>query len=108
GDPHGCAHVAAAGRDARGMTTVERLPDDVDSLQGRLDRLDVELLRLVRERTALARRLDNARAQAGEPRYAHDRDLALVRRCGQVGPGGADLAALLLRLSRCSSGPLSQ
>lgn len=72
----------------------------LDELESQLDRLDVELLTLVRRRTRLARQLGAARAEAGVPRFVHERELAVVYRFRTLGPPGRDLATILLRLGR--------
>ncbi|RKR90376.1 chorismate mutase [Micromonospora pisi] len=73
---------------------------DVDILHDQLEQLDGELLSLVRRRTALAHRLRRARAESGATRFAHDRELSVVRRFQLLGPGGGELGVLLLRLAR--------
>jgi len=71
---------------------------EIDTLESRMDRVDVEILTLVRERIALAEALRAARAEAGGTRFVHERELAAVRRFAALGPAGAELAATLLRL----------
>jgi monofunctional chorismate mutase len=73
---------------------------DPDALQSRLDGLDVRLLTLVRQRTALARQVAEARRSAGGTRFVHEYELTVVRRFLPLGEQGAALAALLLRLAR--------
>jgi chorismate mutase len=75
---------------------------EIERLENQLDRLDIELLRLLRRRTALADRLGDARVQAGEPRIVQERELALARRFAQLRPCGPELAAVLLRLERAA------
>lgn len=74
--------------------------DDVTTLQSQLEGLDTELLGLVRRRTAVARRLQAARADTGQSRYVHDSELSVMRRFRNLGPAGRELAGLLLRLGR--------
>ncbi len=74
--------------------------DDLDALTARLDQLDRELLALIRHRTAVARQLPAARSAAGRPGYRHADDLQVARRFAALGPYGADLSLLLLRLAR--------
>ncbi|MEV6964608.1 hypothetical protein AB0M47_05785 [Hamadaea sp. NPDC051192] len=69
-------------------------------LQGRLDRIDLEIIALVRQRILIAHEVRQARLDAGETGYAHEEELAVARRFSQLGPHGAELAAILLRRSR--------
>ncbi len=74
--------------------------EEVEALESRLDQVDVELLGAVRRRTALARRLADLRISTGQPAFAHQQELLVVRRFMALGPAGRDLAALLLRMAR--------
>jgi chorismate mutase len=82
--------------------------DDIDdgpaaqvrSLERDLDWLDLQLLYLIRRRTAVAKNLRRADVEAGGPGYVHHRELAVIRRFNELGPVGRELALLLLRLSR--------
>jgi chorismate mutase len=74
--------------------------EDLDALTARLDQLDRELLALIRHRTAVARQLPAARAAAGRTGYRHADELQVARRFAALGPYGADLSLLLLRLAR--------
>jgi chorismate mutase len=73
---------------------------EVEGLQLHLDRLDAELLSLIRRRTAMAQQLGAARVRAGGPRFVHDHELAVVRSYQQLGPAGRDLATILVKLGR--------
>ncbi|MBB5873628.1 chorismate mutase [Allocatelliglobosispora scoriae] len=75
-------------------------PELVTSLQGRLDRIDLQLIRLIRERLELAQQVQQARVACGRSGFAHDHELATARRFSQLGPHGSELAVILLRHSR--------
>ena len=70
------------------------------TLERELDRRDAELVLLIAERATVARRLAQARALSGGTRFAHEGEVALVRRFGELGPIGAELGVMLLRLAR--------
>jgi len=70
------------------------------ALQQELDRLDGELLRLIKQRTAVGREVAEARAALGGTRFAHAEETAVARRFAQLGPPGRELAAVLIRMSR--------
>jgi chorismate mutase len=72
-------------------------PPKAPALQGQLDRIDLQIIALVRQRAVVARQVREARLAAGETGYAHEEELAVARRFGQLGPYGAELAAILLR-----------
>lgn len=74
----------------------------VEALERQLDHLDLEIIRLVRRRTELARRVTCARVNGGGTGYVHQGELAVVRRYLQLGRPGRDLALVLLRLGRVS------
>ena len=73
---------------------------EVEGLQLHLDRLDAELLSLIRRRTDLAQQLGAARVRAGGPRFVHGHELAVVRSYQQLGLAGRDLATILVKLGR--------
>jgi chorismate mutase len=75
-------------------------PEVVTSLQGRLDRIDLQLIRLIRERIDLAHEVRQARVACGCTGFAHDHELATARRFSQLGPHGSEMAVILLRHSR--------
>lgn len=100
GEPH-IVPVPAHRTPAAGPARADRDAEaDLVALTARLDQLDHELLALIRLRTAVARQLPAARTAAGRPGYRHADDLRLVRRFAALGPDGADLSRLLLRLTR--------
>lgn len=74
--------------------------DDIDALRVEIDRLDAEILRLVKRRTEVSRRIGRARMAAGGPRIVYSREMAVLARFRELGSEGRDLALLLLRLGR--------
>lgn len=102
-DPHepvlrlaGATATSAAPGTAHPTPSGER----VAVLRDHMARLDGELIALIRRRTAVARRLGQARVATGGSRFVHDEEIALVRAFGQLGPAGQDLAMILVRLGR--------
>jgi chorismate mutase len=75
-------------------------PPDSAALAHELERLDEELLRLIRRRTELARAVVSRRIAEGGTAYVHEQELAVARRFRVLGPSGPDLALLLLRQVR--------
>jgi chorismate mutase len=70
-------------------------------LRARIDVLDVELLRLVRERSAVSAEIGTARRAAGGPRIVHARENEVVQRWrDELGRPGAAIAMALLELGR--------
>ena len=75
--------------------------DDVAALRARIDALDAELLRLVRERSEVSARIGRARRAAGGPRIVHARENEVVGRWRTaLGRPGAAMALALLELGR--------
>lgn len=75
-------------------------PVDLDALRGEIDRLDAEILALVKRRTEVSQQIGKARMAAGGPRVVHGREMAVIGRYGDLGAEGRELAMLLLRLGR--------
>lgn len=76
-------------------------PDLIADLQARLDRVDIQLIGLIRQRAEIAKLLMALRAAHGGTRFAHEPELAVVRRfSGRLGPAGAEIAVILLRQAR--------
>lgn len=72
---------------------------DVHRLYDEMDRLDADILAAVTRRTELARRIAEARVDAGAPRVTHADDLDLIRRyTTELGGSGTAMAMSLLRL----------
>ena len=75
--------------------------DQVDDLRTRIDELDDEILRLVRERSEVSGRIGAARRASGGPRIVHARENEVVRRWRDaLGRPGAAIAMALLELGR--------
>ena len=78
-------------------------PADIDAptLRGEIDRLDAEILALVRRRVEITRRAGLARVGAGLPRVTHGGEMDVLRRFeGALGRDGVSLAMVLIRLGR--------
>ena len=76
-------------------------PDQLDDLRARIDDLDAEILRLVRERSDVSARIGAARRATGGPRIVHARENEVVRRWRDaLGRPGAAIAMALLELGR--------
>jgi chorismate mutase len=75
-------------------------PDEVDALRVEIDRLDAEILRLVKHRSEVSRRIGAARMAAGGPRIVYNREMAVLARFRELGTDGRELGMLLLRLGR--------
>ncbi|MGH3585173.1 MAG: chorismate mutase [Pseudonocardia sp.] len=74
--------------------------DDIQELRLEIDRLDSEILRLIKRRTEVSQRIGRARMAAGGPRIVYSREMAVLARFRDLGSEGRDLALLLLRLGR--------
>jgi chorismate mutase len=67
----------------------------------RIDSLDGELLRIVKERMAVSASVQRARIATGGPRLSLAREQRILARFhAELGSAGTDLAMLLLELSR--------
>jgi chorismate mutase len=74
---------------------------ELADLRARIDELDAELLRLVRERGEVSARIGAARRAAGGPRIVHARENEVVGRWrAALGRPGAAIAMALLELGR--------
>ena len=82
------------------MDTTTPSAADVDQLREEIDQLDVEILRLIRQRTEVSRHIGAVRMAAGGPRIVYKREMAVLARFCALGPEGRDLAMVLLRLGR--------
>ena len=88
--------------DAGDADRPELIDDTVslDLLQVQLERLEHQLVDLVRRRTLLARQLAETRRRLGGTSTVHVAELAVVRRFRCLGSNGLDMAMILLRLGR--------
>ena len=73
----------------------------IEQARARIDALDDELIRLVRERAALSREIQQERIAAGESRIAHQREGEVLDRWyAALDRPGVSVARALLELSR--------
>jgi chorismate mutase len=73
----------------------------VQTGRDRIDEIDAELVRLVRERTLVSGQVQQARQAAGGPRVAHARENEVVGRWrSELGRPGSAIAMALLELGR--------
>lgn len=73
----------------------------VETGRARIDEIDAEIVRLVRERTSVSQQVQQARQAAGGPRVVHARENELVGWWrAQLGRPGAAVAMALLELGR--------
>lgn len=82
------------------IETADAVADQLEELEARMERIDARIIELVRQRAALAELVASARVDRGGNRFSHAADLAMVRRFGELGPRGKELAAILLRQAR--------
>ena len=73
---------------------------EIDALRLEIDALDAEILRLVKERSAVSQRIGAARMAGGGPRIVYSREIHVLARFRELGEEGRELAMLLLRLGR--------
>lgn len=73
---------------------------EIAELRKEIDRLDAEILRLVKRRTAVSKQIGSARMAAGGPRIVYSREMTVLHRFRDLGAEGRELAMLLLRLGR--------
>ena len=74
--------------------------DEIAQLRVEIDRLDAEILRLVKRRSEVSQRIGRARMAAGGPRIVYNREMAVLARFRELGTEGRELGMLLLRLGR--------
>ena len=80
--------------------------DNLPSLRERIDRLDLQLLRLLNQRAVLALRVGQLKRQQGRPVFDRRREAEVLRRLTRANPGpfsSTSVAALfrdILRHSR--------
>jgi chorismate mutase len=80
--------------------TQNSVPADIQQLRLEIDRLDSEILRLIKRRTEVSQTIGRARMAAGGPRIVYSREMAVLARFRELGSEGRDLALLLLKLGR--------
>jgi chorismate mutase len=75
--------------------------DAIASGRARIDEIDADIVRLVRERTELSQQVQRARRSTGGPRIVHARENHVVGRWrDELGRPGAAIAMALLELGR--------
>jgi chorismate mutase len=74
--------------------------DEIGSLRIEIDRLDAEILRLIKRRSEVSQRIGRARMAAGGPRIVYSREMAVLARFEDLGVEGRELGMILLRLGR--------
>ncbi|HYB83200.1 MAG TPA: chorismate mutase [Mycobacterium sp.] len=74
--------------------------DNIEELRQEIDRLDAEILALVKRRAEVSQAIGRARMASGGTRLVHSREMKVIERYSELGPEGKDLAILLLRLGR--------
>lgn len=75
-------------------------PQDISALRVEIDRLDAEILRLVKRRTEVSRTIGGIRMAAGGTRIVVNREMDVLARYRELGPEGRELAMVLLNLGR--------
>jgi chorismate mutase len=80
-------------------------PEEIVELRKEIDRLDAEILRLVKRRVEVSKTIGRARIAAGGPRIVHNREIDVLARYRELGPDGRALAMALLNLGR---GPMGR
>jgi chorismate mutase len=73
---------------------------EIDALRVEIDRLDGEILRLVKRRSEVSQAIGRARMAAGGPRIVYNREMAVLARFRELGADGRELGMILLRLGR--------
>lgn len=73
---------------------------EIDTLREEIDRLDAEILALVKRRAEVSKAIGKARMASGGTRLVHSREMKVIERYSELGPDGKGLAILLLRLGR--------
>jgi chorismate mutase len=75
-------------------------PTDIAALRMEIDRLDAEILRLIKRRSEVSQRIGAIRRAEGGPRVVLSREQAVLARFRELGPEGRELGMILLRLGR--------
>ncbi|HEY2204028.1 MAG TPA: chorismate mutase [Pseudonocardia sp.] len=74
--------------------------EDITTLREEIDRLDADILRLIKRRAEVSRQIGVIRRAEGGPRVVLSREQAVLARFRELGPEGRELGMLLLRLGR--------
>ncbi|WP_111767380.1 chorismate mutase [Nakamurella deserti] len=79
---------------------VPQSEDEIAALRLEIDSIDAELVRLIKQRTAISHAIGAARMKLGGPRVVHSREMKILDRFRDLGQPGVDLALMLLDLGR--------
>ncbi len=79
---------------------VPETEEDINVLRQEIDQIDAELVRLIKQRTAISHAIGAARMKLGGPRVVHSREMKILDRFRDLGQPGVDLALMLLDLGR--------
>lgn len=80
-------------------TPVSGVPD-IAELRTEIDRLDAEILRLVKRRAEVSQTIGRLRMASGGTRIVVNREMDVLNRYRELGPEGRQLAMALLNLGR--------
>ncbi len=72
----------------------------IEELRDEIDRLDSEILSLIKRRAEISRDIGANRMANGGPRIVYNREMDVLARYRELGPEGRELAMILLRLGR--------
>lgn len=75
-------------------------PPEIGELRTEIDRLDAEILRLVKRRTEVSKMIGATRMASGGTRIVVSREMDVLARYRELGPEGRQLAMVLLNLGR--------
>jgi chorismate mutase len=75
-------------------------PPEIGELRAEIDRLDSEILRLVKRRTEVSKMIGATRMASGGTRIVVNREMDVLARYRELGPDGRQLAMVLLNLGR--------
>lgn len=74
--------------------------EEIGELRKEIDRLDGEILRLVKRRVEVSKTIGAARMAAGGTKIVYNREMDVLARYRELGPEGRQLAMALLNLGR--------
>ncbi|HEY3606434.1 MAG TPA: chorismate mutase [Pseudonocardiaceae bacterium] len=75
-------------------------PPEIGELRAEIDRLDTEILRLIKRRTEVSKMIGATRMASGGTRIVVNREMDVLARYRELGPEGRQLAMVLLNLGR--------
>lgn len=74
-------------------------------MRSEIDKLDEEIITLVRQRTEISKQIGKMRSSIGGPRIVAERELEIRQRYAALGDQGDAIASALLRLGRGADEP---